>query len=298
MRADMYVETVLKKCEIFSSCALWSREPSVRPRAWLNNFDDDDKPIAAVLLDHFVYFSSLATDQLLIASMRQVSSIVRRYRGVADHDKFLNEVVFTPVLGEDPNPTDSGQLFCRKVRQILGFNDDRFVSLEKAYELSRTGVPVIFLDDFVGSGDQMVSTWSRELKNGASFENLAKQQHIDATYVALVATEYGRNRLEKELPNLRLVVSHVLDKSHSVFSVPSNPLTPDIENINVKIEHLIQKYLPRLTFPAYLNSVDGKKYGYSELGLLLAFEHSVPDATLPLLWASGSNGWTPLARRA
>ena len=294
----MYVETVLKKCELFSACALWPREPTVRPRAWINNFEENDKAIAAVLLDHFVFFSGIATDQLLVSSMRSVSSYIRRYRGIDGHRKYMNDVIFTPVLGENPNPTDSGQLFCRKLRQLLGISDDRFVTLELAHKLAEAGHPVIFLDDFVGSGDQMASTWSRESSSGVSFETIAKQRVLDATYMALVATDAGSKRLADDFPDLRLIVSHVLDQKHSISSVPSNPLIPDIENLSNQIDALLEKYEPVLTLPNYLHTAQERKYGYSELGLLLAFEHSVPDATLPLLWASGQNGWTPLTRRA
>ena len=39
------------------------------------------------------------------------------------------------------------------------------------------------------------------------------------------------------------------------------------------------------------------EYGFHDLGLTIAFEHSVPDATLPIFWADGSN-WKPLYRRS
>ena len=36
--------------------------------------------------------------------------------------------------------------------------------------------------------------------------------------------------------------------------------------------------------------------GFAKLGLALAFEHGVPDATLPLFYWDGP-GWEPLMRR-
>jgi len=37
-------------------------------------------------------------------------------------------------------------------------------------------------------------------------------------------------------------------------------------------------------------------HGFHNLGLGVAFEHSVPDATLPVFWHS-SDDWKPLRRR-
>lgn len=294
----MYIDAVLRKCELFCSCSLWPREPQIRPRAWLNNFEEHERPVAAVLMDHFVFFGGVATDQLLSHSLRRIAAAVRQHRGRGGLETYLRNVVFTPVLGEDPNPTDSGQLFCRKVRQLLGIGDDRFVSLARAHQLATAGRPVVFLDDFVGSGDQMARTWERQSEAGVTFSSIAQHQALDASYVALVGTEPGCQRLGTDLPALRLVVAHTLDQSQSIKSIPSNPLMPDIDDIPARVEALLDRYHGALSLPAYLSTVNQRKYGYSELGLLLAFDHSVPDATIPLLWANGPADWTPLARRA
>lgn len=294
----MYIDAVLRKCELFCSCSLWPREPQIRPRAWLNNFEEHERPVAAVLLDHFVFFGGVATDQLLSHSLRRIAAAVRQHRGPVGLEQYLRDVVFTPVLGEDPNPTDSGQLFCRKVRQLLGFSDDRFVPLTRAQQLAIAGRPIVFLDDFIGSGDQMARTWERQSETGVSFASISQKQALDASYVALVGTARGCQRLNTDLPNLRLIVAHTLDQTQSIKSIPSNPLMPDIDDIPDRVEALLDRYHGALSLPAYLSTVNQRKYGYSELGLLLAFDHSVPDATIPLLWASGPAEWTPLARRA
>jgi hypothetical protein len=251
-----------------------------------------------VLLDHFVFFGSEATNYMLASTLRRLAAHVRDYRGRDALERFTRNAVFTPVLGEDPNPTDSGALFCRKVRQVLGIPDTRFVSLSRAYELAASGVPVIFLDDFIGSGDQMASTWERDVAAGRNFRGLASSSRVDATYLALVGTASGCRRLADDHPELRLSVAHILDQGHSVFGIPSNPLRPDLDDMPTRVDQLLQKYQSALQLPPYLSTVQEKKYGYSKLGLLLAFEHSVPDASLPLIWAGGPNGWTPLARRA
>ena len=43
--------------------------------------------------------------------------------------------------------------------------------------------------------------------------------------------------------------------------------------------------------------LDYVAFGYKKQGLLFAFAHSVPDATLPIFWSNGPDGWTPLLER-
>ena len=49
MRKDVYINEVLSKCRAMKACGLWTKEPKIRPRAWLDNFDEEDKEIAAIL---------------------------------------------------------------------------------------------------------------------------------------------------------------------------------------------------------------------------------------------------------
>ena len=68
MRADIVVQEVIAKCDVLKRAGLWLPEPSMRPRAWLQNFDEEDKRLAALLLDKFTFYNSRLTDALLKAS--------------------------------------------------------------------------------------------------------------------------------------------------------------------------------------------------------------------------------------
>jgi hypothetical protein len=48
-----YIEAVLAKCVALRLSKLWPEETVIRPRGWLDNFADEDKTAAAVLLDGF-----------------------------------------------------------------------------------------------------------------------------------------------------------------------------------------------------------------------------------------------------
>lgn len=299
MRPDLYIDAVLRKCDALKRSGLWAPEPKVRPRAWLANFQPDEKITAAVLLDHFVYYSAAAVDRLLHTGYQNLcDELVAKYGGHKART-LLREAIFTRVEGEDPNPTDSGNLFCRKARQILMIPEERVVEPIEALSLAADGRPVVFIDDFVGSGDQFLKTWSHEYYNKPphSFCKLQAIRPFIPIYLSLLATNYGLSRISRDAQQVQVVATHTVATDYSVKNITRNPVTPMIPDLSEKIELLLSKYAPSLSVPRYMNALKWRTLGYHELGLLVTFDHSTPDASLPLLWADGPTGWTPLVRR-
>lgn len=297
MRADQYVDVVLAKCAGLRDAGLWHQ--SLRPTAWLNNFDESDRPVAAVLLDHFVFFSSNAVDQMLLSSFRQMRDGLIAVKGKTEALAALALAIFTSVEGEDPNVTDSGNLFCRKLRQKAGLPDAQFMPPARALEHAKQGRLVIFLDDILGSGSQMKQTWERDYAGAApySFAQLEQARGAQARALVLVATQDGMDRLRGDAPTLPICAAHIIDAADTVYHLPRSSLLPEIDDIAGAILSLLAKYAGRLQVPPYMSSEECRRFAQGELGLLLAFEHSVPDVTLPIFWAEGGPRWTPLLRR-
>lgn len=165
MRADLFVKNVLAKCEALKAAGFWPAEPRMRPRAWLQSFDEADRPIAAVLLDRFQYYNDLQTEALLKAAFHAIGDgrvAERMNLTQTEVNALLANAVFTRVDGERPRPTDSGNLFCRKARQVLNVPDHLMMEPEQAVVLAATGATVVFLDDFIGSGNQFRTSWCAE----------------------------------------------------------------------------------------------------------------------------------------
>jgi hypothetical protein len=58
MLADLYIDSVLAKCEALKKGGIWAPEPHLRPAAWLANFKDpQERLLAAILLDNFIFYS-------------------------------------------------------------------------------------------------------------------------------------------------------------------------------------------------------------------------------------------------
>ncbi|MEF8720267.1 MAG: hypothetical protein V5B35_07175 [Candidatus Accumulibacter necessarius] len=290
MRPDVIINEVLAKCDVLKTAGLWPAEPRLRPRAWLGNFDPDDRPLAACLLDKFTYYNALFTDRLFVASYQSLGDGMSKGPRAPGRTLLLQSIenaLFTPVRGERPNPTDSGYFLCRKARQLLGIPEEQIVETAQALAHAYSGGTVIFLDDFVGSGDQFLSTWQRNT-NGHSFQDAMVREGFVGIYVTLITTDFGLNTIHSKAPDVAVCAAHVLDKKSTVFGL--NTEYPDIHD-------LLKKYTPRLNpKEAYID--DGYRlFGYKTRGLLFGFEHSIPDATLPIFWAPGTGNWEPLIER-
>jgi hypothetical protein len=287
------------KCDYFVDVHLWPRQTRVDTNGWLSNFAGRETEFAVHLLNAFVYFSSEMTEQLFKASFQRLSSKVAPrnapyVQAEAQWRHFQQNVLVTHVTGETPNDSDSGHIFARDARRHLGIPQTQIVSPDEALRIliQRGPRPVLFVDDFVGSGDQFIATWTREveLSDGApsSFDEFSRVRGSSFFFCPLLCTSLGRATLLSRCRSLSLCPAHVLDERYSAFSSESL-VWPD--RLRQQGVGFLEAASERAGIPA------GQRKGYRDLGLTLAFEHGVPDATLPLFYHD-TNGWKPLVRRA
>ena len=156
MREDSYIDDVLGRCDALKRAGLWPAEPKLQPRSWLNNFEEADRTIAATLLDRFEYYNDTLTSRLFAASFKALGDgFPRTPTDVSRQSvlRALENAVYTPVEGEAPNLTDSGRTFCRHARQVLLVPEDRILDPIRALQAAASVDAVVFIDDFVGSGE-------------------------------------------------------------------------------------------------------------------------------------------------
>nr|HEX4317157.1 hypothetical protein [Kofleriaceae bacterium] len=298
MRRDLYVSGVLDKCGALKRSGLWAPEPHLRPKAWLSNFQSaDDRLLAAILLDNFIYYSDRTTDQLLRSTYyRLVDGLLTGMIGLGTPNLGIDDLIFTPILGERPNPTDSGNLFSRKVRNTLRIPQARIKEHAEAYALASAGSPIVFLDDFVGSGAQFINTWVRETTpgSGQSFKQLYTHQPFPIILLALVVTSQSIARIRTEVPTCHLAYAHTLDVSYSAKALAAPILEPSLQDIAASLDDFLDRYSKLLTLSPDLQHPEHPKYGWYAMGLMLGFEHSIPDSTLPIFWCPGAGDWSQL----
>lgn len=295
---------VLDGCGLLVDLQVWPGTAILDPRGWLSNFRRDELVYARNMLSNFLFYAEPLVDTLFATAFQRLSALIRAPRqtmakGANDWTKFCDTAVFTFVEGEEPNPTDSGYLFARKARQVLGIEEDRVLSPATAIKRIRGGFAqdIVFVDDFVGSGNQFVETWRRPYDVGggtSSFSEIQKARPDSRVfYCNAVTASRGADRIERECPGVRISSGHILPEEYSWVHPQSTLWSQALRATGPAVLHQASR---RAGIPDHPGSTEYWK-GYSELGLGLAFAHSVPDATMPIFYWK-RNGWHPLVRRA
>ena len=299
MRTDLYVEGVLSKCVALQESGIWAPEPVVRPEAWLNNFSGvDEQLLATILLDNLIFYSDRAADRLLRAAYTTLedgilSGAIQVDRSPGD---FVDAMIFAPVEGEEPRPTDSGKALCRKLRNINSIDDTRFVTPRDAVGAAASGTPIVLVDDFLGSGQQLIRTWKRHYctTDPMSLEQAYRTRQYPIMCLALVATQTAISHIASEAPPIVVHATHVIDASYSVAALSAPVLSPPLADFQGQLKRLLEKYAPSLVLEPFLQSGEPRLFGFHSLGLMMAFEHGVPDSTLPIIRAEGAANWARL----
>jgi len=276
----------LARCDGFVDLQIWPQSHTLNPRGWLSNFLPDELPYALSLLDNFIYYSEPLVDRMFEEAFTGLlSRLLWSGQSITAVRQVLDRTCFTFVTGETPRVTDSGHIFARKVRQVLGISEHQILYPQDAIKhICLTNFDsVVFVDDFIGSGSQFIATWTRSYMDNlsVSFESISS---IQASYIPLVATNHGIKTLRGVFPNVNFYPTNVVPDNMSALDQNSIIWPPD-QKANA------------INFIKKASNRAGCSWdGFNDQGYLLAFYHSVPDATLPIFWHD-RNGWIPLIRR-
>lgn len=285
---------MLEKIEYFTDIQLWPR--TAQAERWLDNFSDSERPYAVHLLNSFAHFNEDMVDQLFISAFQLLSSEVLPIGAslnetVQAWTQFRARALITPVSGEEPSPADSGYRYASKARDLPGILPSQLVTHESALKavIRDATLPVIFVDDFVGSGDQILEHWKRLVRvNGTevSFSIAAQPGMARAYYCCALATDYGVSRIADAGLPLTVRAGNILHPNSSA-AAPDSLVWPEGERENGIA------FLDAARTRAGIAA--DKALGFHELGLTIGIDGKVPDATLPIfLW--DRNGWAPLFR--
>jgi len=270
----------------------WPDAERVNPKRWLDAFAPEHSKYAAALLDAFIFISEKQVKKLFASTVHGLSAEITKLAGSyaakrSLWQQFLASVLITAPTGEIPNPTDSGHIFLRMARTDLGIPEKRIVHASEIRQMVEQSpqAPLIVIDDFAGSGDQFITTWTRNSwpSNPTSLEQLSTMYSLDVYYLPLIATERAVERISVEAPSVKIRPSHVLTNVYNA-SDPDTVVFPD--DLRAGAASFIAEASSRAGIYDFVN-------GFDDLGLAVAFEHSIPDACVGLLW-SDEGGWQPL----
>lgn len=292
---DEHKQLIFQKESQFRLFQLWPLATKLDLKRWLTNFDDVDQDLALRMADVFYFISEPLVDAMLKSSLqRLVNALASEQHPRFQQIELTENAIFVKVEGECPSPTDSGNFFARKLRDRFGVSESRILSPQEALKQTDKSL-FVFVDDFIGSGQQMYFTWNRHYDvNGrpVSFNEFCRSGERRFAYCAPVCTATGAQFLSETVCPLLLFPAHKLSENDSLLS--------EKHVIWSGVDHrtglaFLQKYADRCGFSAD-NEGEDDWGGFNKLGLALSFHHGTPDATLPI-FRSQRNGWKPLVER-
>ncbi len=297
-------EDVIAKCDYFTRVQLWPLRMSLDPESWLQNFRSAEADHAIHLLNAFMYFHPNLVQEMFASAVQSLSRRIARQgdsliTALSAWSLFFGNAVIVPVAGESDNPSDSGYSFARMARQHLGFTQDQIMSPAKALSTLSAGPrPVIFVDDFVGTGNQFTGTWFREFETASgtktSFSQIAGVRGMRFFYCPVLCTQAGFDEITLQCPTVVMSPAHVLSERYSALSSDSL-IWP--EHLKGTAVDFLQSVSKRAGIPDTDGASPDDWQGYEKRGLVLAVHETIPDATLCLLrWKR--NGWKPLMVQA
>jgi hypothetical protein len=295
---------VLEKCKNYLDFQLWPIEMEAQIEPWLSNFLPEETEHAYHLLNSFLFFSERMIKQLFLSAVNDLSSRIRKPGRTMNGESsawrsLFDGILVTQVTGETPSPTDSGYLFARYARDYLGFDEAQILPNEEVLRVLVSGNPrpVVFVDDFAGSGNQFLRMWKRQHRIGMldqmSFARYAANQRGGFfAYCPALCTQYGADKISGECPEVLISPGNLLTPQYSAV-VSDSIIWP--EHLRRGAFDFLRTASARAGIPENDSTDDWR--GFHKLGLCIAFAHGIPDASLPLFkWQK--NGWSPLMRYA
>ncbi len=291
---------VIARCDLFDLIGLWPGSSKLDPEGWLSNFDDrDDLDYALALLEGFTYYNPELTLSNLAAAIRKLGrAFSDRTNTGACWAAFLATSVVTPVVGEHDDFASSGPTLSRLVAVTLNIVERRqLVPLPAIIQAAENGIQqnVLFVDDFAGSGDQFIHTLQRDVD--LDLQNLGLRRRRLEHYLGLptlrvyycpaYATQHCLDRLAKEFPAVTVSPGGVLSSRHDATDLTSSFWPDELRAGAIEFIDTTNRRAGITEHP----------YGFKKLGLAIAVNDNIPDASLPLFYHK-ENGWKPLFSRS
>ena len=276
------------QAEKLIECGFWEGIAYKDLIHWMGNFKTpEEKLLCALLLDRFNFKSSAQLKALighsLISCMpacfiKETSTILSQklFETSLLGRKVSSDIRLVPVIRDSDPPTKSGPAVARLFKRLGGVNEKNMIWPWQLDEAISSGVnKIVFIDDTLATGDQFVGFLDRFF--------CGEVNKVCFGYIPLVAHVDGISNLNQKYPFISVEPVELADSSSSFFNQKN---IPDLKDLYDSVAGRI------FSSSFYKES----RYGYGKLSLTVGFEHSTPNATLPLYWYS-SESFRPLVRR-
>lgn len=287
----LFYENVLTSTKTLISSGLW-KDVNIRSlEKWTEYFEGaEEKILCGLLLDSLTYRSRVQTQALLFNVLEK--SIPQALRNFPlDLDKSLyetliakhpgrdkNKIKIIPVISDIDPPTKSGPLVARLYKKEVNVSEKFMDWPWKLKEHSSDVKLVIFIDDFVGSGDQFLEFLERFFPAGEFKDNT---QYI---YAPLGACKKGIDNILKKAPRIKVCHAELVEAENHFFSGLASRYKELGAGCEDSVKLVYENFMKKVGLDRLKN-----KYGYGALELTYAYAHGTPNATLPIFWAANEH---------
>jgi hypothetical protein len=293
---SIYTDRIFARCRDLISYQVWSGIQRPRLDAWIANFrTGEERYFAAKVLDALIYRSDDQTIALLRELLSRLIPNHARIYGLpgklqqiytALRDRHFDPGVrVVPVIPPGSPPTKSGPLIARHLKRSLKVFERWIVDPQYVRAHLASVDTVIFVDDFLGTGTQ----FSDFLRDTGLIPYLSSHCFI---YGCLAGHETGINLLRGAFPSLHVAAVERLDDSHALFHDDAGSFPDEVNSAECA-----RDFYYGLIDDRRFNITGPNRRGFGHLEVVYAFEHSVPDNSLPILWWDRSDKWRHLFDR-
>lgn len=293
---EMFIHTVKDRCIDLIKHDIWSGITQIEFNTWMKNFrTKNEKYFAACILDSLIY---RCEKQEVALAMEIFTKKLPQYLNELSHTLFdysdlLNilknqvseehKIRLVTVANPQDRPGKSNDTVFRMYRRKLDFNDSWFIKPNEVEREIQNGITTfIFIDDFLGTGNQFGSMWNIE---GFSL----KLKDSNVMYCPLVAHVEGVNKLNNLNSDLKIIAGENLNEDCDVFKFAFIDGVNTTDGAKEFYKNMLEKY-------NFKNLLEENTFGYGNLGLAYTFSHASPDNCLQIIWEP-QEGWEPLIKK-
>ena len=283
----------LSKFRFYQDIQLWPRSSDFNYEGWLDNFTNEEFPLARRILDFFVYFPDDIINQMFRTVVGRAGYYFKSFDSTWCNASFSKKCWYSFIPGEDSNPSDSGYIYNRKVREVLGVSEDQLKDFGQLLQLlydAKSPQNVILTDDFVGTGAQCYKAWNQYYKSfPKTLKQLVEEGGHRVIYVPLIVNFPGKHNITDNCTGLQLDYAYELDMEWDLFLPNCLCWKGDSGLYKEGTQLIIEKSRSIGIDETGVYSIKG----FLNQGLALGFSHGIPDACPAFFYVKKDN-WVPL----
>lgn len=260
-------------------------------REWLEQFDSfENQRYMFKLLEHIKFYTSIEIREKMEDLFREVKKEIRKAekeRIIKDNQRKRDDILVSYL---DQSPVKSGAEYAKlfvEANNIYKDNSTIISKLENKIGESKDLNALIFIDDFIGSGNSIIENLKEFADN---YGELILEKKLIVIIGVITGFLEGKYLIEKCINELGLPISIIildpLDNSNKVFDNESAIFTKPNERERTK----------KICYDIGLDLEKKHPLGYDNCQATVVFPNTCPNNSLPVLWKK-TKSWIPLFER-